>query len=171
MWELEDPWVQLQELEEYSPQLEDAVRYAWSRGAVIVAVAGNSGSELPVYPALFENCIAVTALRQDGTLAPLSNHGDWVDIAAPGFNIYSTLPDNGYGYKSGTSFATAYVSGLAALLFTVVSDNNYDGRLNDEVRVAIEAGYPIIDMQGVGGGCIDAASSLIAVYDTNCVTK
>ena len=158
-------------LEEYSPQLEDAVRYAWSHGAVIVAAAGNSGCELPVYPAFFENCIAVTALRQDGTLAPLSNHGDWVDIAAPGFNIYSTLPGNGYGYKSGTSFATAYVSGLAALLFTIVSDNNYDGRLNDEVRVAVEAGYPIIDMQGVGGGCIDAASSLIAVYDTNCVAK
>ena len=81
------------------------------------------------------------------------------------------MPGNGYGYKSGTSFATAYVSGLTALLFTVVSDSNYDGRLNDEVRVVIEAGYPIIDMQGVGGGCIDAASSLIAVYDTNCVAK
>ena len=158
-------------LEEYSPQLEDAVRYAWSHGAVIVAAAGNSGSELPVYPALFENCIAVTALRQDGTLAPLSNHGDWVDIAAPGFNIYSTLPSNSYGYKSGTSFATAYVSGLAALLFNVVSDSNYDGRLNDEVRLAIEAGCPIIDIQGVGAGRIDAVSSLIAVYETNCVTK
>lgn len=158
-------------LEEYSPQLEDAVCYAWSHGAVIVAAAGNSGSELPVYPAFFENCIAVTALRQDGTLAPLSNHGDWVDIAAPGFNIYSTLPGNSYGYKSGTSFAAAYVSGLAALLFNVVSDSNSDGRLNDEVRVAIEAGCPIIDIQGVGGGCINAASSLIAVYDTNCVAK
>ena len=158
-------------LEEYSSQLEDAVRYAWSRGAVIIAAAGNSGSKLPVYPAFFENCIAVTALRQDGTLAPLSNHGDWVDIAAPGLNIYSTLPGNSYGYKSGTSFATAYVSGLAALLFNVVSDNNYNGRLNDEVRVAIEAGYPVLDEQGVGRGCIDATSSLIAGYDTNCVTK
>jgi thermitase len=158
-------------LEEYSSQLEDAVRYAWSHGAVIVAAAGNSGGELPVYPALFENCIAVTGLRQDGTLAPLSNHGDWVDIAAPGFNIYSTLPGNSYGYKSGTSFATAYVSGLAALLFNVVSDSNYDGRLNDEVRLAIEAGYPIIDVQGVGRGCIDAAGSLLAMYDTNCVAE
>jgi thermitase len=158
-------------LEEYSPQLEEAVRYAWSHGAVIVAAAGNSGSELPVYPALFENCIAVTALCQDGTLAPLSNYGDWVDIAAPGFNIYSTLPGNSYGYKSGTSFATAYVSGLAALLFSTVSDNNYDGRLNDEVRVAIETGYPIIDIQGMSRGCIDAANSLITVYDTNYATK
>lgn len=158
-------------LEEYSPQLEDAVRYAWSHGAVIVAAAGNSGSELPVYPAFFENCIAVTALRQDGTLAPLSNYGDWVDIAAPGFNIYSTLPSNNYGYKSGTSFATAYVSGLAALLFTVVSDNNYDGRLNDEVRAGIEAGCSDTGICIVGKGCIDAAGSLIAVYDTNFVVK
>jgi len=158
-------------LKEYSPQLEDAVRYAWSHGAVIVAAAGNNGSELPVYPALFENCIAVAALRQDGTLAPLSNYGDWVDIAAPGFNIYSTLPSNSYGYKSGTSFATAYVSGLAALLFTVVSDSNYNGRLNDEVRVAIEAGCPTMDIYGMGGGCIDAVSSLIAVYDLDQIQK
>ncbi len=150
-------------LKEYSPQLEDAVRYAWSHGAVIVAAAGNSGNELSIYPALFENCIAVAALRQDGTLAPLSNHGDWVDIAAPGFNIYSTLPGNGYGYKSGTSFATAYVSGLAALLFTEVSDSNYNGRLNDEVRAAIEAGRRDIGIDGVGNGVIDAAKSMAEI--------
>jgi subtilisin family serine protease len=59
-------------------------------------------------------------------------------VAAPGFNIYSTLPDNSYGYKSGTSFASAYVSGLAALLFSVVADTNGDGKLNDEIWAAIE---------------------------------
>jgi thermitase len=127
------------ELREPSAELEDAVNYAWSQGAVIIAAAGNDGSQSPVYPAYYENCLAVAATKQDGTLAPLSNHGDWVDAAAPGFNIYSTLPQNGYGYKTGTSFATAYVSGLAALLFNVVSDSNGDGRLNDEVRAAIEA--------------------------------
>jgi thermitase len=128
------------EIKEPSPELEAAVNYAWSQGVVIIAAAGNEGSQSPVYPAYYENCIAVAATRQDNTLAPLSNYGDWVDATAPGFNIYSTLPDSSYGYKSGTSFATAYVSGLAALLFGVVTDTNGDGKLNDEVRAAIENG-------------------------------
>lgn len=129
------------ELAEPSAQLEDAVNYAWSQGVLIIAAAGNQGGQSPVYPAFYENCIAVTATRQDGTLAPLSNYGDWVDFAAPGFNIYSTLPDNRYGYKSGTSVATAHISGLAALLFDVVSDTNGDNKANDEVRAALESAY------------------------------
>jgi len=80
-------------------------------------------------------------------------------MAAPGFDIYSTLPDNGYGCKSGTSFACAYVSGMAALLFDVVSDANNDGRLNDEVRAAIEAGCQEIGITGVGRGQIDAGKA------------
>lgn len=145
------------ELKEPSPDLEDAVNYAWNQGVVIVAAAGNEGSQSPVYPAGYENCIAVAATRQDDTLAPLSNYGAWVAVAAPGFNIYSTLPDNSYGYKTGTSFATAYVSGLAALLLSVVTDANGDGRLNDEVRAAIENGCQEIYIRGVGIGRIDVA--------------
>lgn len=148
------------ELTESSPELEDAVNHAWSQGAVIIAAAGNDGSKSPVYPAYYQNSIAVAATRQDDALAPLSNYGDWVDVAAPGFDIYSTLPDDSYGYKSGTSFATAYVSGLAALLFGIVTDTNGNGRLNDEVRAAIEAGGQEIGISGVGKGRIDAANSL-----------
>lgn len=129
------------ELGETSAALEDAVNYAWRQGAIIIAAAGNEGGQSPVYPAFYENCIAVTATRQDGTLAPLSNYGDWVDVAAPGFNIYSTLPDNRYGYKSGTSFATAHISGFAALLFDVLKDTNGDNKINDDVRAAIESVY------------------------------
>jgi subtilisin family serine protease len=66
-----------------------------------------------------------------------------VDVAIPGFNVYSTLPQNGYGYKTGTFFAATHVSGLAALLFDLVGDSNGDGRLNDEVRTAIEGGHKI----------------------------
>ena len=151
------------ELEQPSPELEGAINYAWNQGTVIVAAAGNEGSQSPVYPAYYENCIAVAAIKQDDNLAPLSNHGDWVDMAAPGFNIYSTLPDNSYGYKSGTSFAAAYVSGIAALLFDAVIDTNGNGRLNDEVRAAIEAGCQEIGIRGVGRGRIDAAKTLAFV--------
>ena len=151
------------EIREASPELEDAINYAWSQGVIIIAAAGNDGSQSPIYPAYYENSIAVAATRQNDTLAPLSNYGDWVNIAAPGFNIYSTLPDDGYGYKTGTSFAAPYVSGLAALLFSVVTDANNDGRLNDEVRAVIEAGGQELNIYGVGCGRINAVNSLAEI--------
>jgi len=125
------------EMQESSPMLREAIDYAWENGAIIIAAAGNGGSSLPVYPACYDNCISVTALKDNGELAPLANYGDWVDAAAPGFKVYSTLPGDDYGYKYGTSFATAYVSGLSALLFPLMEDTNGDGRLNDEVRQKI----------------------------------
>jgi len=151
------------ELSQPSLELEKAVDYAWASGVVVVAAAGNYGGGQLAYPACYENCIAVAATRQDDTLAPLSNHGDWVDVAAPGFDIYSTLPGNNYGYKSGTSFATAYVSGLAALLFDITCDTKGNGRLNDDVRTAIEAGCRQACISGVDKGIIDAAGSMAQI--------
>jgi thermitase len=151
------------EIKESSSKLREAVDYAWRNGAIIIAAAGNDGNEIPVYPACYENCIAVTAIQQNGTLAPLANYGDWIDVAAPGFDIYSTLPNNIYGYKHGTSFATAYVSGLAALLFPLATDTNGNGRLNDEVRRAIDAGCYDIGIAGTGEGSINVTDSLAEV--------
>ncbi len=140
-----------------SAGLEAAVNYAWNNGAIVIAAAGNEGSQTPVYPAHYEHVIAVAAIEQDDTLALLSNYGEWVDMAAPGFDIYSTLPDNEYGYKTGTSFATAYVSGLAAILFDTLADANGNGYLNDEVRAALENGCQQVNGFEVGYGLIDAA--------------
>ncbi|MFC1946568.1 S8 family serine peptidase [Chloroflexota bacterium] len=119
---------------EKSTELEMAIDYAWQNGVIIVAAAGNGGTNIPVYPAAYEHCIAVTAVDDNGNLIPLANYGDWVDIAAPGYKIYSTLPGNNYGYLYGTSFATAYISGLAATIFPLIQDSNNDGNSNDEVR-------------------------------------
>lgn len=127
---------------EKSAELEKAVNYAWQKGVIIVAAAGNGGTNTPVYPAAYEHCIAVTAADDDGNLIPLANYGDWIDIAAPGYKIYSTLPGNNYGYMYGTSFATAYVSGLAATIFPLVQDSNDDGKSNDEVCQLILNNFP-----------------------------
>jgi len=143
-------------LTEPTQALEDAVDYAWSKGAILVAAAGNIGNSTPMYPAYYANCLAVTATNSDDLLAPLANHGDWVDVAAPGANIYSTLPDNSYDYKTGTSMATAYVASLAGLLFSVVSDANGDGLLNDEVRYIIESSCDEIGTLDVIKGRINA---------------
>jgi subtilisin family serine protease len=71
------------------------------------------------YPANYslENIISVAATGADGALESFSNFGEKsIDLAAPGKSVYSTLPNNTYGFLSGTSQATAFVSGAAARL-------------------------------------------------------
>lgn len=145
------------------PSLEEAVKYAWDHGALVVAAAGNDGNSEPVYPAAYPDVLAVTAVDKEGKLSILANHGDWVDVAAPGTAIYTTLPGNRYAAETGTSFAAAHVSGLAAMLFGEVTDLNGDGRTNDEVRSLIEAGCLPLEIPGTGRGIINVFNSLSAV--------
>jgi thermitase len=139
-----------------SSTLEDAINYAWGKGVVIVAAAGNNGDTTPFYPAYYNSCIAVAATDGNDARASWSNYGDWVDVAAPGLNIYSTLKYDSYGYKSGTSMASPHVAGLATLVFTTVSDSDGDGKLNDEVRAQIQATCDNIGVGGIGSGRINA---------------
>ncbi len=139
-----------------SSELADAVDYAWSRGAILIAAAGNKGGSEASYPAYYVNCLAVAGTNENDSLALLSSYGDWVDVAAPGFNIYSELPGNQFGYKTGTSSAGAHVSGVAALVFSIAEDGNGNGALNDEVRCAIESSCTPIDADGVGQGLVNA---------------
>lgn len=98
-----------------SQTLMNAVNYAWNKGAVVVAAAGNNGINRPFYPAYYPNVIAVAATSQNDTKANFSNYGTWVDIAAPGVQILSTY-QNSYSYMSGTSMASPVVSGVAGLI-------------------------------------------------------
>jgi thermitase len=111
----------------YSDTLNYAVQYAWSKGVVVVAAAGNNGNSTKTYPAALDNVIAVASTDASDKRASSSNYGSWVDVAAPGVDIYSTAPDTSstlfgsttkYGTKSGTSMAAAMVSGLAGLVFS-----------------------------------------------------
>ncbi len=150
------------EIPEPTPELERAVDYAWENGAIIVAAASNHTADR-VYPAYFPNCMAVAPIDQEGRIGPLLYNEDYVHIAAPGYSIYSTLPNNNYGYRSGTSFATAHVSGLAALIYSMAEDVNGNGELNDEVRASIESAGS--DIAGSGIRLIDAASSMAQICD------
>jgi thermitase len=141
---------------EASTDLEEAVSYAWSQGAIIIAAAGNKGLTEPSYPAYYANCLAVAGTNQNDSLALLSSYGDWVDVAAPGFNIYSELPHNQYGYKTGTSAAGAHVSGIAVLVFSVAEDSNGNGTVNDEVRWAIENSCVPLTGVDVENGLVNA---------------
>jgi thermitase len=119
------------------PMLESAVNYAWEKGCIIVAAAGNSGLSDPVYPASYAHVIAVAASDKRDSLARWSNRGEWVDVIAPGVEIYSTLPGDQYGYKSGSSFSSGLVSGEAAMLFPRARDQDNDGMVNSEVEEMI----------------------------------
>lgn len=93
----------------------DAVNYAYEHNVVLVAAAGNL-VESVVYPALFKRVIAVSATDQNDHFAWFSSYGPAVDVAAPGDNVPVTTMNGGIGLGSGTSYATALVSGLAGLL-------------------------------------------------------
>src|SRR6476661_7393320 len=105
---------------DFSTETEhDAVRYARSKGVVIVAAAGNTPDGKPEYPAGYDEVIAVSASSRRDSVAGFSSYGDYVDVAAPGINILSTWVDHhkpGYQSESGTSMASPVVAGAAALI-------------------------------------------------------
>lgn len=117
-----------------SDTIRDAVEYAWSKGAVVVAAAGNDNTSNPSYPAYYEKVIAVGATDHKDLKASYSNYGNWVDVAAPGSAILSTTNDGSYGKKSGTSMSTPHVAGVAGLVWSA-----FPNASNQQVRDKIEA--------------------------------
>ncbi len=151
---------------ESTPILESAVNYAVANGVVVVAAAGNArleGNEVS-YPAAYDGVIAVAAAAPDGRSAMFSNTGSYVDIAAPGFSIVSTVP-GGYLNLSGTSQAAPFVSAASALLLASgVAAGDVERRLE---RSAGSSPSPAVE---VGAGFVDVGNAVAGVVTVRDVT-
>ena len=109
--------------------LSDAIDYATEKGVIAVAAAGNDAHSLdkyPTYPACCDGVITVAATDQTDYPAYYSNYGSCIDIAAPGSNIISSVPDGKFETYSGTSMACPLVAGCAALLKSEDSSRTKD---------------------------------------------
>ncbi len=98
--------------------LQNAVEYAYGKGSLVVAAVGNNGNSSAYFPARYPSVLGITAIDKTLTKPSWAGYGEGVDFAAPGVTIYSTYDNSTYASMTGTSMATGYASGVAALLFS-----------------------------------------------------
>lgn len=98
-----------------SSTLQSAVNYAWNKGAVVFAAAGNYATSAPYYPAACDYVVAVSATNSADGLSSYSDYGSWIDLAAPGDSILTTNAGGSYAAWSGTSFSSPIAAGIGAL--------------------------------------------------------
>jgi len=164
----------------YSTTYQNMINIAYANGIIVVAAAGNTGSNLaaiPVYPALYNNVITVGSTGRPGLTLPdeistFSNYGIDIDVMAPGYDIYSSISTGtaSYGSLSGTSMATPLVAGLCALMRTynpyltpaAIENCIYTTCANINT-VGVNTGYSGL----LGNGRIDAFQAMQCLYTSS----
>lgn len=152
---------------QYSVFEKLAVEYAMDKGSLVVAAAGNKASRAYDYPASYEGVVSVGSVGRDYKLSHFSQYNDKVRVVAPGEEIYTTMdmfkyPYHNYGYVNGTSYSTAYVSGIAALMKSVkpsMTQREFIDRIKLTSTDLGATGYDIY----YGHGLIDAEKMLESV--------
>jgi hypothetical protein len=142
------------------PSTEQKMAQARNKGLILIAAAGNAGAKSqPLYPAAYSSVIAVTATDADDKLFEGANRGSHIAVAAPGVDILLPAPAAGYQVTTGTSFAAAELSGIAALMLERRPELG-----QDEVRKALIATARDLGPKGVdpqfGAGLVDAYQAI-----------
>ncbi len=149
-----------------SPLVREMVKLASEKNILVVAAAGNDGTDALVFPCQYSEVICVGAHAADGQMPRFSNYGSGVDIAAPGLNILSSIPNKidpevftdlrGFDFKDGTSMAAPYVAGaLAVLMSHGISPAEAHARLLAGARPR-----PFVESRMVLSGNLDVTRAL-----------
>lgn len=145
------------------PIMTRALAAAHKKGIVLIAAAGNAGPKSPpLFPAADANVIAVTATDAQDRLFPRANRGNHVAIAAPGVDVVLPTPGGSYQMATGTSFAAALVSGIAALILEREPSLSPDSVRRVLLSTAHDLG-PAGRDKDFGAGLADAYDALIFV--------
>jgi len=139
------------------PSIERALKAAAEKGVILIAAAGNAGPKSPpLYPAADPNVIAVTATDIDDRLFPGANRGSYIAIAAPGVDILVPAPDSAYQMTTGTSVATAHISGVVALML----ERNPKLTPADVRRILMASAKKLGPNDQFGAGLVDPVKAL-----------
>ncbi|WP_167880070.1 S8 family serine peptidase [Halorhabdus rudnickae] len=142
--------------------LRTACQYALNNGALPVAAAGNNGSRGVSYPAGYDSVVAVSAVDSSENLARFSQYGPNIDVAAPGVQVYSTVPNGSYQNMSGTSMACPAAVGVAAL--GLAADPSLSAEELKQLLKQTARDIGLSDEQQ-GAGLVDAAALVDAAGD------
>jgi hypothetical protein len=125
----------------HSQYQQNMINFFFEEGGLLVAGAGNLGSPDTLYPAGYEHVLSVTATDQNDHLAPFSQYGDWIHVAAPGSGILSTWDHDSYSILDGASMATAITAGLVGLIRAWLPSYNPD-QVDSLIRLTADSiGY------------------------------
>jgi hypothetical protein len=139
------------------PTIERALAAAYDRGVVLIAAAGNAGPKSPpLFPAADKHVIAVTATDIDDKLFTGANRGNYIAVAAPGVDILVPAPEGTYQMTTGTSVATAHVSGIVALML----ERNPNLTPADVRRILMASAKKLGPNDQFGSGLIDPGPAL-----------
>lgn len=151
----------------FSATAQTIIDFAYDNNVVCVAAAGNDNVSSTFYPAGYDHVISVASSAPSDAKSGFSNYGTWIDITAPGSAIWSTVPGNSYGTKSGTSMASPLVAGLAGLMLSM-----NPGLLPDDIEACLLSTADNIDganpsyIGELGAGRINAFEALNCISTT-----